>query len=139
MSVRNMFYPEGKAFSNREERLFAREDFVYNVTEDILILLEDLGVSKQELASRLGKSRSFITQVLSGSRNMTLGTLSDICFSLSIKPKLNLGVTQTDVWDYVIKDISTKTPSKVVSIKNVSANQEDSHWEAFDQRMVAGL
>lgn len=86
MTAKDLFYAEGKELSNAEEKAFAREELVYNVTEDILLLLEDMDVNKKELARRLGKSRSYVTQVLSGARNMTLGSLSDICFSLGVKP-----------------------------------------------------
>ncbi len=88
MSAKDIFFSEGKEFSRAEERVYAREELVYNVTEDILVSLEDMSVSKKELARRLGKSRSYITQILSGARNMTLGTLSDICFALGVKPKV---------------------------------------------------
>lgn len=100
MSAKNMFYPEGKDYSNAEERAFARERLVYNVTEDILVALEDMGVSKKELARRLGKSRSYVTQILSGARNMTLGSLSDICFALNIVPELNLvAENKSDIYE----------------------------------------
>jgi transcriptional regulator with XRE-family HTH domain len=92
MSAKDMFYKAGTEFSNAEDRVFAREELVYNVTEDLLVILEDMDVSKQELARRLGKSRSYVTQILSGARNMTLGTLSDVCFTLGIKPKVVLPV-----------------------------------------------
>jgi len=95
MSAKDMFYPEGKEFSNAEEKAFAREELVYNVTEDILIALEDLEISKKELARRLGKSRSYVTQILSGARNMTLGSLSDICFAIGMTPKVNLSMETT--------------------------------------------
>ena len=88
MSAKDMFYPEGKEFSVAEERAFAREELVYNVTEDILVILEDMGIAKKELARRLGKSKAYVTQILSGVRNMTLGTFSDICFALEVKPKV---------------------------------------------------
>jgi transcriptional regulator with XRE-family HTH domain len=91
-----MFYPAGKTFETREERLFARQDFVYNVTEDLLVAIETQNITKQDLANRLGKSRSFVTQLLSGSRNMTLGTLSDICFALDIKPTVKLNLKNSD-------------------------------------------
>ena len=86
MSARELFYHPDKAFSETENRAYARDELVYNVTEEILIILEDSDISKKELARRLGKSKSFVTQVLSGARNMTLGTLSDICFALGVKP-----------------------------------------------------
>ena len=88
MSAKDMFYPEDKEFSVADKRAFAREELVYNVTEDILVTLEDMGITKKELARRLGRSKSYVTQILSGIRNMTLGTLSDICFALEIKPKV---------------------------------------------------
>ena len=92
MSAKDMFYPTGKDFSNAEERAFAREELIYNVTEDVLLAIEDLDISKKELARRLGKSRSFVTQILSGARNMTLNSLSDICFAIDRKPKISLTV-----------------------------------------------
>lgn len=88
MSARDIFYPVDMVFSNAEEKSYAREELSYNVTEDILVILEDMGVSKAELAKRLGKSRSYVTQILSGSRNMTIGSLSDICFVLGVKPQI---------------------------------------------------
>lgn len=90
MSARSLFYSKDKKFSNADEKAFAREEIVYNVTEDILVILENSGISKKELARRLGRSGSFVTQILSGVRNMTLGTLSDICFVLGKKPKVTM-------------------------------------------------
>jgi len=103
MSARDMFYPKGAEFSNADERAFAKEELVYNVTEDLLVILEDMEITKKELANRLGKSKSFVSQVLSGARNMTLGTLSDICFALEIKPKVVLPVGEAP------KKVETKT------------------------------
>ena len=92
MSAKDLFYGAGHEFSRAEARAYAREDLIYNVTEDLLVQMEELGVTKLELARRLGKSRSYVTQMLSGARNMTLGTLSDICFELGITPQVIWGV-----------------------------------------------
>lgn len=89
MSARSLFYPKDKSFSNAEEKLFARERLIYNTTEDILVLLHELDISKKELARRLGKSKSYVSQILSGARNMTLGTFSDICFVLDKTAKVS--------------------------------------------------
>ncbi len=97
MSAKDLFFTEDKSLSRAEKRAYAREDLVYNVTEDILVALEDFDVSKKELARRLGKSRSYVTQILSGSRNMTLGTLSDICFALGVKPRVT--IQEESAWD----------------------------------------
>jgi len=64
------------------DRVYARESLMMNVTEDILVTMEDRNISKVGLAKLLGKSKAFVTQMLGGSRNMTLRTLSDIAFAL---------------------------------------------------------
>lgn len=69
--------------SNRE-RDMARGAHLFRVTEDILVAMEDLGITKSELAKRLGNSKSRITQLLSGDSNMTIGTLADISFELGL-------------------------------------------------------
>lgn len=71
---------------------FRRDDLVFNVTADILVAMEQLGISKSDLARKLSKSKSYVTQTLSGARNMTLGTLSDICFVLNIQPTVKVRV-----------------------------------------------
>ncbi len=67
-----------------KERDLARGAFLFRVTEDILVAMEDCGVTKAELANRLGKSKARISQLLSGDTNMTIGTLSDIAFALGL-------------------------------------------------------
>jgi transcriptional regulator with XRE-family HTH domain len=43
--------------------------------------MDEQGLSKSDLAARLGRSRAFVTQVLSGRRNMTLRTLADLAWA----------------------------------------------------------
>jgi len=96
MNARNMCYSEDKEFSNTEDKAFARSELVYNVTEDILLALEDKDMDKKELAQKLGKSASFVTQVLSGSRNMTLNTLSDIAYSMGAEVSISLNYPEKE-------------------------------------------
>lgn len=136
MSAKNMFYSEGKEFSNAEEKAFAREELVYNVTEDILITLEDLEISKKELAHRLGKSRSFVTQVLSGARNMTLGTLSDICFAVGAHPRVTLTIDVTETrkeFHWKNEMVGVKTDQRIFQSENVIDCRHHYAWENLDQ------
>jgi transcriptional regulator with XRE-family HTH domain len=64
------------------ERLVAQETLILDATEAIVELLQEQGVSRQELAARLGKSKGFVSQLLSGERNMTLRTLADLAYVL---------------------------------------------------------
>ena len=76
--------------SKAERKAAARDELIYHLTEDLLVLLESKGIKKSDLARALGKSRSFVSQLLSGQRNMTLGTLSDICLELDVTPVVNV-------------------------------------------------
>lgn len=102
-----------------EKKLISREELIYNLTEDLLVLLEDKGVTKAELAKKLGKSRSYVTQLLSGSRNMTLGTLSDICYELSAKPVVRILPNGAKVLAYEQEPTWQETqPPEIVNISS---------------------
>ena len=74
--------------TERGEREFAKEELAFEATELIAELMEKKHVSKTELAQRIGKSKAYVTQVLSGSRNITMHTLAGLTFALGYKAKL---------------------------------------------------
>lgn len=84
------FFDSMESESKTNKKIFARATLIQNVTEDIMIAMEDLKISKSDLARKIGKSKSYITQILSGSRNMTLTSLSDLCFELDIIPDVKI-------------------------------------------------
>ena len=63
---------------------------VQGASEVIRALMESRGVSKAELARRVGKSRAYVTQSLSGDRNMTLGTLARFADALNADAVVDL-------------------------------------------------
>jgi transcriptional regulator with XRE-family HTH domain len=67
-----------------------QEDFILDVTEQVLACMKQNGIAQAELAKRLDRSKAYLSQVLSGSRNMTLRTLADICWALGIEPRVVL-------------------------------------------------
>lgn len=137
MSAKDIFYSAGHEFSRAEARAYAREGLIYNVTEDVLFQMEQMSVTKQELARRLGKSRSYVTQLLSGARNMTLGSLADICFALDIEPQVRFlrsgdeaivdDVVGTPVWTVN----ESEMPNKEIQVlgTNVLDKRDPGHWE----------
>ncbi len=66
-------------------RQFAPEQLIVAVAERIWEQMEDRGTNKSEIAASLGKSKAYVTQLLNGSRNMTLRSLADIAFVLDAK------------------------------------------------------
>lgn len=125
MTARELFFHQDKVFTAAEDKAYAREELVYNVTEDILVVMEEIKVPKTELARRLGKSKSYVTQILSGVRNMTLGSLSDICFALGVKPCVQI-IQNKQVPSYT-----------TVGWTKESANSNDLGYEVRSQRRLA--
>jgi len=71
-------------------RLVAQETLILETTEALWALLASDAVTKSALAERMGTTKGYVSQVLSGSRNMTLRTLSDLCFALNAKPQITI-------------------------------------------------
>ena len=72
------------------DRLVRQEELILDVTETLTQALEQAGVTKAELARRLGRSPGFVSQVLGGGRNLTLRTIADIAAALASRPALTL-------------------------------------------------
>ena len=64
------------------EKVWHQERAIFETTERICELMVQNDVTRTELASRLGKSRGYITQLLDGTSNMTIRTLSDVYLAL---------------------------------------------------------
>lgn len=63
-------------------RLYQQERAIEYVTAMIGRLMKKKGVSRSELAQKLGKTPAWITQVLDGEHNKTIRTLSDLLWAL---------------------------------------------------------
>jgi transcriptional regulator with XRE-family HTH domain len=63
-------------------KAYRQEGFILDVTEQLWEAMDKAGQSKADLAKRLDCSKAHISNVLSGNRNMTLRTLSDIADAL---------------------------------------------------------
>lgn len=61
-----------------KKRIWNQERTILEVTELICETMEQKGISRSELAARLGKTKGHVTQLLAGNRNMTIRTLSDV-------------------------------------------------------------
>jgi transcriptional regulator with XRE-family HTH domain len=65
--------------ANSENRkLFEQEKLLVEATELLSELMEKKGVSRAQLAEKIGKSKAFVTQLLRGNHNMTLRTVADL-------------------------------------------------------------
>ncbi len=78
----NQAWIERQSATPEARREFEQERLVLRVTEMIYEAMEAAGISKSDLARKLGTSRAHITSLLSGSPNMTLRTLADLGWAL---------------------------------------------------------
>ena len=84
-----------------EDRLEKDPEFLQDyvkasIVEDIFQVMEEEGISKSQLAERLGKSRQYVGRVLNESANFTIDTISNIAAALERDVVLRLK-TYTEV------------------------------------------
>lgn len=69
-----------------QQRLDHERDVLKILTADMVSqLLEDLGITQQQLADRLGSSRANVSRLLSGSQNLRLSTIAAVCHALGVR------------------------------------------------------
>jgi ribosome-binding protein aMBF1 (putative translation factor) len=65
------------------ERLLAQEDAILQVTERICKLMKEQGVSKAQLARKMGIRVANLNYILDGEAHMSIRTVSDLFFHLN--------------------------------------------------------
>lgn len=117
-----MSSPSSKESLERWDRMFkeARQSVDYWVaipidefTEDVCRLMERQGVSRAELARRLGTSRAYVTKLLDGNANFTLETMTKVAMALGTAVHVHLAPQDADVrWkDVSASDVAARTPA----------------------------
>lgn len=76
--------------SEADRREYERERLILWTTEQLSELMIKMNVTKADLARKLGTSRAHITQMLSGSRNVTLNTLADAAWALGQRASVRM-------------------------------------------------
>lgn len=69
---------------------YAQESLIWSVTEEVCRVMNEAGVSRTELAQRAGTSVSHISQLLDGTRNMTLRTAATLAHALGQQVAIEL-------------------------------------------------
>jgi transcriptional regulator with XRE-family HTH domain len=75
-----------------DQILLRQEELILEATERLAVIMAKEEITKAELAKRLGKTKSFVTQCLSGEANLTLRTIADLFgalgYKVNIEPRL---------------------------------------------------
>ena len=91
--------------SERNRRLLVEEDLILDVTEAISAVMQEEGISKAQLAKRMGRTKGFITQLLSGGRNLTLRTLAGLADALESRVTITVSKNRDSM------SVSSESPS----------------------------
>jgi len=97
----------------RQSHAYKREKIVLSLTEEMIVLMEQQEINKSELAERLGKSKPYITKIMSGSANFTLDSLIQIADALD--SEINVHLTHKNcetLWIDVHNESASKTLRK---------------------------
>jgi transcriptional regulator with XRE-family HTH domain len=119
-------------------RLTRQEELILDATELILREMEQKDISKSQLANRLGTNKSHITQLLRGSRNMTLRTVSDIFFELGCKLAIDVVPSEECYWQFMFKGSEAFVVKERIADWNLRRQWKVNHTTESDtERMVA--
>ncbi len=88
--MENETWVERQTAAPEARRLYEEERLILWATEAIVELMEKQGRTRAEVATSLGTSRPNVTQLLSGSRNMTLRTLAALAHACGMRADLKL-------------------------------------------------
>ncbi len=80
---------------------FILEGLLWDVTEAIARAMDRRGITRAELARRLGTTPANVTQLLRGRRNMTLKSLARVAAALGMEPVIRLRANRAIVSDPV--------------------------------------
>ena len=82
-------------------RRYEEERLILWTTEAIWKAMDEQGLTRAEMAAKLGTSRANITQLLSGSRNMTLRSLASLAFACEMRAEIGLEELTASVFNSI--------------------------------------
>ena len=116
------------------ERLLCQERLILDVTEQLAGALEDDGVTRAELARRLGRTPGFVSQLLGGGRNLTLRTIADIAAALCLRPSFKLSSDRKAVSEWTNETNYNNynwTPQKAPQVARLSEPERRTNTDAM--------
>jgi len=89
-------------FDEISEQEMQYEELLYSVSEEINTVMLKKGVTRAELAERMGVSRPYVTKLLGGT-NVSLQTLSKVASALEYKTCISMIPKD---WEYKVFSVS---------------------------------
>ena len=93
---------------------FVAEELALAITEEIANAMVSEGISKAELARRIGASRSYVTRIMDAPPNMTLRSIAKVGLALGLTPEVRLSRPARRI-QLVKSSMSPETPMSSVN------------------------
>ena len=109
----------------KDDPEFKLEGLMLEINEDICRFMEKRGITRAELAEKLGTSRAYITKMLNGNPNLTLRSLVNIAHALECDINIR----------FCEKDFQTsRSPMYSREIRPLSAVKDSFKQYRFEQK-----
>jgi predicted transcriptional regulator len=96
-----------------KRRILAEESAILSFTEEVLRRMEEVGMTKSDLASKLDVEPAAVSKLIGGTNNFTLKTMVRIARALRSRLKFSLSA---------IKPVSPTYHEELIVSRNVSAS-----------------
>jgi transcriptional regulator with XRE-family HTH domain len=102
--------------SSKEEwqRTLAEQDAIIDFTEEVLRWMEEVKVSRSQLAEKMRVEPAAVSRLLGGSNNFTLRTMVRIALALRARLKFSLVSSKPKRPQYVEKVVNAEVPARSV-------------------------
>jgi antitoxin component HigA of HigAB toxin-antitoxin module len=94
--------------TEENRKVYEQERLLVDAAECLSLVMEKRHISRAELASKLGKSKAHVTQVLRGNENLTLRTLAECFWALDCR--LQLAATPIKACTNGVPDFAVTSP-----------------------------
>lgn len=108
------------------QKFYCQEKLIFEITELISELMEKKKVSKTKLAKLLGVGKSYVTQLLDGTSNMTLRTISDVFTALDAELAVNADLLNLD--NAIVSEYEIQDESQCIGDVHVSPDFIENYW-----------
>lgn len=107
--------------SDETRRVYEEERLIVQIFEHLSDNLDRAGISRADLAKKLGTSRAHITQLFSGQRNVTLRTLADVAWACGTRAAFALEpLRHGEFIDVPVRLVSSINPTIKVASTDLS-------------------
>ena len=118
--------------SRIRDRIYEEERLLLHIQEAIAQAIEASGLTRTQVAERLGKNRSFVTQAHSSGRNLTIASIAGLTWAAGfrLQPQIDALVPQASTQAPSLSSMSQANRANVIPFDRRSASTSRNERQA---------